>query len=64
LRVAKLPHSRLAGHTYTIPDRDARFDAMVQTIARPNEHREQTLILTGVNEVGAKSMTSPPGVAE
>ena len=42
---------KLAGHTYTIPDRDARIDAIVQDyLARPNEHREQTLILTGVNE--------------
>jgi adenylate cyclase len=31
--------------------RDARIDAMVQDyLARPNVHREQTLILTGVNE--------------
>jgi hypothetical protein len=42
---------KLAGHTHTIPDRDARIDAMVQDyLAQPNEGRKQTLILTGVNE--------------
>jgi len=42
---------KLAGHTYVIRDREARIGALVQDyLARPIEQRDQTLILTGVNE--------------
>ena len=42
---------KLAGHTYAIADRNARIDAVVEDyLARPTAEREQTLIVTGVNE--------------
>ena len=42
---------KLAGHTYAIADRNARIDAIVEDyLARPTAEREQTLIVTGVNE--------------
>ena len=42
---------KLAAHTYAIADRDARIDAIVQDyLARSTEQREQTLIMTGVND--------------
>jgi len=43
--------AKLAGQTYAIADRTARIDAIVQDyLARPANEREQTLIVTGVNE--------------
>jgi ATP-dependent exoDNAse (exonuclease V) alpha subunit len=42
---------KLAGHTYAIADRDARIDAIVREyLARPATERNQTLIVTGLNE--------------
>jgi len=42
---------KLAGHTYAIFDRDARLDAIVKDyLARPASERNQTLIVTGVND--------------
>jgi conjugative relaxase-like TrwC/TraI family protein len=42
---------KLAGHTYAISDRDARLDAIVKDyLARPAAERNQTLIVTGVND--------------
>jgi ATP-dependent exoDNAse (exonuclease V) alpha subunit len=42
---------KLAGHTYVVADRDARIDAIVQDyLARPASERDQTLIVTGVND--------------
>lgn len=42
---------KLSGHTYAISDRDARLDAIVKDyLARPVAERNQTLIVTGVND--------------
>ncbi|MCC6611666.1 MAG: conjugative relaxase [Burkholderiales bacterium] len=42
---------KLAGHTHAIADRDARLDAIVKDyLAPPAAERNQTLIVTGVNE--------------
>jgi ATP-dependent exoDNAse (exonuclease V) alpha subunit len=42
---------KLAEHTHAIADRNARIDAIVYDyLARPTDQREQTLIVTGVNE--------------
>jgi len=42
---------KLASHTYVIPERTARIDAVVQDyLARSPDERNQTLIVTGVND--------------
>ena len=42
---------KLAAHTYAIADRNARIDAIVEDyLARLTAERDQTLIVTGVNE--------------
>jgi len=42
---------KLAGHTYVISDRTERIDAVVQDyLARSVDERNQTLIVTGVND--------------
>jgi ATP-dependent exoDNAse (exonuclease V) alpha subunit len=42
---------KLATYTYAIADRNARIDAIVEDyLARPTSEREQTLIVTAVNE--------------
>src|SRR5262245_12136695 len=50
-RRESLALKKLAGHTYAIADRDARIDAIVKDyLARPAVERNQTLIVTGVND--------------